>query len=312
MKDNYGREINYLRVSLTQRCNLNCIYCGSEKPDTNELTVEEITKIVTAFSKVGITKVRLTGGEPLMRKDISQIIKSIKSISGINKVVLTTNGVGLAEKAQLLKDSGLDAINISLDSLDRENYKKLTGRDSLESVLSGIDKALAIGLQPIRINSVLIRGQNDSEAKALINLAKVRKVDVRFIELMPFSETGENDRLIIKADEILERYAFLSPVENQRDTSVARYYTADDFKGRIGFITPVSDKFCHKCNRIRLLSDGKLKPCLGHNEVFDLIGCIDDEEKLQSEIIKAIKSKPLGHNFECAYGNLHAMNKIGG
>lgn len=312
MKDNYGREINYLRISLTQRCNLNCIYCGCEKPDTNELSAEEIETIVKAFSKLGIIKVRLTGGEPLMRTDIAEIIKRIKSVEGIQKLVMTTNGVGLSKKVRSLKESGLDAINISLDSLDKEKYKKLTGRDTLSDVLSGIDKALEIGLTPIRINSVLIRGENDNEAAALIELVRNKKIDVRFIELMPFSEKGKNEKLVIKADEILKNHSYLLPVNSSRNEAVAKYYTAEGFKGQIGFITPVSDKFCDKCNRIRLLSDGKLKPCLGHNEVFDLRNYIDNEEKLMDIIQKAIFSKPMGHNFECAYGNLHAMNKIGG
>lgn len=310
MKDNFGREINYLRVSVTQRCNLNCIYCGSEKPDTDEMTVKEIKKAVSAFAKLGITKVRLTGGEPLVRNDIADIASEIKKIDGIKKLVITTNGVGLYEKAKMLKSAGVDAINVSLDSLDREKYKHLTGRDVLDEVLKGI--YFASEIMPVRVNSVLIRGENDKEAKDLIYLAKDRKIDVRFIELMPFSETGENEKLIIKAEEILEKFPFLKPVRMNKETSVAKYYEADGFRGQIGFITPVSDKFCDECNRIRLLSNGKIRPCLGHNEVFDIREYLNDEEKLIEEIKKAVLSKPKGHNFECAYGNSHAMNKIGG
>lgn len=312
MKDNFGREINYLRLSLTQKCDLHCVYCGCEPPEAKELTVPEITKIVNVFAGLGITKVRLTGGEPLLRQDIAEITANIKAVKGIEKVVLTTNGTTLFEKAQMLKAAGLDAVNISLDSLDRETYKKLTGKDTLDKVLTGIDKALEVGLKPVRINSVLIRGQNDGEAGKLIELAKNRAVDVRFIELMPFSDAGENGKLIIKADEILKEHPYLRPCDDRKTASTAAYYTADGFTGRIGFITPVSRKFCDKCNRIRLLADGKLKPCLGHKEVFDLSEHINNEEMLRQTIIKAIESKPIGHNFECACGDLHAMNKIGG
>lgn len=312
MKDNYGREISYLRISLTQRCNLNCVYCGVGKPDTDELSADEIEKIVRAASKLGINKVRLTGGEPLLRKDVAVITERIKRIEGIKKLVLTTNGVRLSGMAEDLKKAGLDAVNISLDTLDRERYKKLTGSDSLQLVLEGIDRALEVGLSPVRINSVLIRNQNDDEAENLILLAKDRKVDVRFIELMPFSEAGENEKLVIRADEILSKATYLKACEGQKAASVAKYYKADGFMGQVGFITPVSDKFCDKCNRIRLLSNGQLKPCLGHNELIDLRSFINDEGKLTEIIRKAILSKPKGHNFECAYGNLHSMNKIGG
>lgn len=312
MKDNYGREINYLRISLTQKCNLNCLYCGSEKPDTDELTVDEIEKIVRVFASLKITKVRLTGGEPLLREDICEIASRIKEIPEIKKIVVTTNGIGLSQKAEVLKQAGISAINISLDTLDRERYKKLTGRDSLLEVLSGIDKALEVGLHPVRINSVLIKGQNDDEAGDLINLARDKDVDVRFIELMPFSKAGENTDLVIKGEDIISQFDFLRPCKSKKENSVAEYYTADGFKGKIGFITPVSNKFCNSCNRIRLLSNGELKPCLGHNETFNLKQCLNDENALRETIIKAIFAKPKGHNFECAYGNLHAMNKIGG
>ncbi|MCQ2462633.1 MAG: GTP 3',8-cyclase MoaA [Clostridia bacterium] len=312
MKDNLGREINYLRVSVTQRCNLNCVYCGCENPDRDEMTADEIEKAVRAFAKLGINKVRLTGGEPLVRNDITEIACRLRKTDGIKKLVLTTNGVRLFELAQELKAAGVDAINVSLDSLDRENYKKMTGRDALPDVLRGIDRAIECGIKKIRINSVLIRGFNDMQADNLIYYAKDRNVDVRFIELMPFSDAGNNEKLIVKADEILKRFPFLTPVEGTMAQSVAKYYEAEGFKGKIGFITPVSDKFCSQCNRIRLLSTGKIRPCLGYDTTYDIREYLNDEEKLLSVIEKAISSKPAGHNFECAYGNVHAMNKIGG
>ena len=314
MIDGFGRKINYLRLSVTQRCNLNCLYCGSECPDLNEMTAEEIKQAVEAFALCGINKVRLTGGEPLVRNDIAEIAESISRISGIEKLVLTTNGVGLKKYAYDLKNAGVSTVNVSIDSLDRNNYKRITGRDCLPQVLEGLDEAENVGLK-LRVNAVLIRGENDGEAESLINLAKERKIDVRFIELMPFSDAGKNERLIIKGDEILNKFSFLKPVEMRKkgfEQSVARYFEADGFKGQIGLITPVSEKFCDECNRIRLLSDGRIKPCLGHEETYDLKPYFGNTEKMTEIIRTAVMSKPKGHNFNCGYGNTHAMNKIGG
>ena len=314
MTDRFGRNINYLRVSVTQRCNLNCIYCGSECPDFDELTADEIAKITRAFALCGIEKVRLTGGEPLARADIVEIAQKISEINGIKKLALTTNGVKLKKYAYDLKCAGVSAVNVSIDSLDRENYRRITGRDCLPQVLEGLDEAEKVGLK-LRVNAVLVRGENDGEAEKLINLAKNRRLDVRFIELMPFSDAGRNERFIIKGDEILKRFSFLKPVDNGRsafEQSVAKYYEADGFTGRIGLITPVSEKFCDECNRIRLLSDGKIKPCLGHEETYDLKPCLGEREKMLETVRTAIFSKPKGHEFNCGYGNTHAMNKIGG
>ena len=316
MIDSYGRKINYLRVSVTKRCNLNCSYCGAGKEkEEGELSAEQIEKIVKAFVDCGITKVRLTGGEPLVRKDICDIAQRISRIDGIKKLALTTNGIRLKELAKPLKDAGVTAINISLDTTDEEQYKMLTGYDGLKKVFEGIDECERTGLSPIRLNAVLIRGQNDSSAESLIDIAKERKIDVRFIELMPFSDDGENERLVIKGEEILRQFPFLKPVSSDGtdfEKSVARYYEAENFKGRIGFITPISDKFCSECNRIRLLSDGKVKVCLGNNEVIDLMDVINDEELLKERVREAILSKPMEHKFSCGYGASHGLNKIGG
>lgn len=316
MIDSYGRKINYLRVSLTKRCNLNCTYCGAECERDSELTPEEVEKLVRAFARLGITKVRLTGGEPLLRNDICDIAQRIGRIEGIKKLAITTNGVLLSRYAGSLKKAGVNAVNISLDTTDKEQYKKITGFDLLEKVYEGIDEAEKVGLSPIRLNAVLIRGENDDQAEKLISIARDRKIDVRFIELMPFSDEGENERLVIKGEEILEAFPFLEPFEGEKkgsfEKSVARYYTAKDFKGRIGFITPVSDKFCADCNRIRLLSDGKVRPCLGNDRLFDLMPYIDDEALLVEKAKEAILSKPTEHSFSCSYGHSHGLNKIGG
>ena len=316
MIDSYGRKINYLRVSVTKRCNLNCSYCGAcnEKDDT-ELTAEQTEKIVRAFADCGITKVRLTGGEPLVRKDICDIAERISRIDGIKKLALTTNGIRLRELAKPLKEAGISAINISLDTTDKKQYKELTGFDGLQKVFEGISECESVGLSPIRLNAVLIKGQNDSQAENLISIARDRKIDVRFIELMPFSDEGENEKLVIRGEEILRSFPFLRAVPSDKtdfEKSVARYYEAEGFKGRIGFITPISDKFCSECNRIRLLSDGKVKACLGNDEVIDLMDVIDDEKLLRERVRHAILSKPMEHKFSCGYGASHGLNKIGG
>lgn len=316
MIDNYGRRINYLRVSVTKRCNLNCAYCGADcGKESEELTSEQIEKIVRIFASFGIDKVRLTGGEPLVRKDICDIAQRISRIDGIKKLAITTNGIYLDRYAAELKKSGVSAVNISLDTTDRELFRQITGYDGLQKVMRGIEECERVGLSPIRLNSVLVRGQNEQSAESLINIARDRKIDVRFIELMPFSDAGENENLIIRGEEILERFPFLTPVEAKGtdfEKSVARYYESDGFRGRIGLITPVSDKFCSECNRIRLLSDGKIKPCLGNDEVFDLMEVIDNEELLTERIKAAIMSKPMEHGFSCGYGHSHGLNKIGG
>lgn len=312
MIDSYGRKINYLRVSVTKRCNLNCSYCGACKTDEKELTPQQIERIVKAFASLGFTKVRLTGGEPLVRQDITEIAERISRIDTIKKLAITTNGINLGPMAQQLKKAGVNAVNISLDTTDPVQFRALTGADKLDKVFFGIDECERVGLTPIRLNAVLIRGQNDNQAEKLIEIAKDRNIDVRFIELMPFSDEGENESLIVKGEEILARFPFLKKAHTEKEKSVAQYYVADNFKGRVGFINPVSDKFCSKCNRIRLLSDGKLKPCLGSDTVFDLMKYIDDEEKLLKQIEKAILSKPTEHKFSCGYGNSHGMNTIGG
>ncbi len=316
MIDSYGREINYLRVSVTKRCNLNCTYCGAQnEKENNELAADEIEKIVRAFAACGINKVRLTGGEPLVRRDICDIAERISRIDGIKKLALTTNGIRLGEYAADLKKAGVTAVNISLDTTDEERFRNITGYDGLHKVYEGIERCEKVGLSPLRINAVLIRGQNDEDAESLINIARERKIDVRFIELMPFSDEGDNERLVIKRDEILAKFPFLKPASQKGtafEKSVARYYESDGFKGRIGFITPISDKFCSECNRIRLLSDGRVKVCLGWDEAIDLRPYLDDENVLREKVRVAILSKPMEHKFTCGYGASHGLNRIGG
>lgn len=316
MIDSFGRNINYLRVSVTKRCNLNCTYCGAQScTDEYELSAAEIEKIVRAFARCGITKVRLTGGEPLIRKDICEITERIAGIEGIRKIALTTNGINLKKYALPLKNAGVSAVNISLDTTDKAQFKKITGFDGLQRVFDGIKECERVSLSPIRINAVLVRGQNEAAAESLIDIARTRKIDVRFIELMPFSTDGENEASVIKGEDILKKFPYLTPVISNKsdfEKSVARYYEGEGFKGRVGFITPISDKFCSECNRIRLLSDGKVKACLGNDTVIDLMDVIDNEELLYERVRQAIMSKPMEHSFSCGYGTSHGLNRIGG
>lgn len=316
MIDSFGRNINYLRVSVTKRCNLNCTYCGAQScTDEYELSAAEIEKIVRAFARCGITKVRLTGGEPLIRKDICKIAERIAGIEGIIKIALTTNGINLKKYALPLKNAGVSAVNISLDTTDKAQFKKITGFDGLQRVFDGIEECERVSLSPIRINAVLVRGQNEAAAESLIDIARTRKIDVRFIELMPFSTDGENEASVIKGEDILKKFPYLTPVISNKsdfEKSVARYYEGEGFKGRVGFITPISDKFCSECNRIRLLSDGKVKACLGNDTVIDLMDVIDNEELLYERVRQAIMSKPMEHSFSCGYGTSHGLNRIGG
>lgn len=311
VKDNFGREISYLRISVTQRCNLNCVYCGREDcaKKAAELTPQQYFTIAKAFAKCGIKKIRITGGEPLVRNDIAEIVRLIRTIPEIETIALTTNGVYLKKYAKKLKAAGLDGVNISLDSTDGSTYRHLTGADVLKKVLEGIDEAEAVGLAQIKINAVLMKGVNSDGAGELISLAKGREIDVRFIELMPFSDEGENADLIVTGDEILRRFPFLSPVKGEDGT--AEYYTADGFRGRVGLINPVTQKFCGKCNRVRLLCDGKVKPCLGYDTAYDIMPYIDDNEKLVNEIKSIILKKPAGHSFENMQAP-HGLNRTGG
>ncbi len=311
MKDSFGRDINYLRVSVTKKCNLNCSYCGHKKDSTqDELSADEIEKLVSAFARNGIKKVRLTGGEPLIRDDISDIARRIKNIDGISSLYVTTNGILLGSMAGELKKAGVDGVNISLDTLDREKFRLLTGTDKLSCVLEGIDAALEEGFSSVKINSVLVRGKNDGEAGALMELARNKPLQVRFIELMPFSEQGYDKKLVVTGDELLAGAPFLEP-DNPVTEGAAVYYKAEGFKGRIGFINPISHKFCAGCNRVRLLSDGRLKLCLGSELTYDLRPFINDEKRLSEEIARALGEKPRAHRFDSGE-KFRGLNLIGG
>ncbi len=319
MLDNCQRNINYLRMSITQRCNLNCIYCTSscEKVDNEmqeTLLPNDFEKIVVAMANLGITRVRITGGEPLIREDVCEIINKISKCKLIKDISLTTNGILLNKYALNLKKAGLKRVNISLDSLKDERIRKITGSSCLNEVLIGVKKVLEVGISPVRINVVLIKGINDDEIDNFINVAKEYPVDVRFIELMPMSKFGQqNSSNIIYNNEIINSHPNLKPVKIKDDVGPATYYTSDELIGNIGFISPFSHKFCHKCNRIRLTADGKIRPCLAKNGEFDIVPYLNQSPlKLQEFIKNIILCKPSEHSFEKGFVSKRNMNEIGG
>ena len=306
MLDKLNRKIDYLRISVIDRCNLRCVYCmpeeGIESITHDEiLTYDEILRICEIVSELGIRKIKITGGEPLVRKDIVNLIRDIKNIDKIEQVTLTTNGILLHEMLDDLYDAGIDAINISLDTLNKDNFKKITRRDGLEKVLMSIDKAYDLGIR-VKINCLAIRDFNLSELVEIASFAKDREIDVRFIELMPIGFGKKYNQ--IDNDEILSilesRFGTFEIVTEKRGNGPAKYYRNQNMKGCIGFISAISHEFCESCNRIRLTSSGFLKLCLHYNKGIDLKEPIRNgisDEDLKKLIHDTIWNKPISHKF---------------
>lgn len=302
MIDKYGRNITYLRISVTDRCNLRCSYCMPEvgiKIENHEdiLTYEEILKVVNASSKLGVNKIRYTGGEPLIRKNIDKLIYETSKIEGIDDISITTNGILLGDMAQNLKKVGLNRVNISLDTLDKEKFKHITRGGNIDRVFDSIYKCLSLGLKPVKINTVLMKGINDIEFKSFLDLVKELPIEVRFIELMPIGEGLKfyNERKL-SFSELLKDNTELIEIESQRN-STSKMYRIPQAKGKIGFISPVSCKFCESCNRIRLTSKGIIKPCLHSTEEINIRTYISDEKTLINELKSIIINKPLEHHL---------------
>ena len=306
MLDKLNRKIDYLRISVIDRCNLRCVYCMPEEgiesiPHDEILTYDEILRICEIVSELGIRKIKITGGEPLVRKDIVNLIRDIKNIDKIEQVTLTTNGILLHEMLDDLYDAGIDAINISLDTLNKDNFKKITRRDGLEKVLMSIDKAYDLGIR-VKINCLAIRDFNLMELVEIASFAKDREIDVRFIELMPIGFGKKYTQ--IDNDEILSilesRFGTFEIVTEKRGNGPAKYYRNQNMKGCIGFISAISHEFCESCNRIRLTSSGFLKLCLHYNKGIDLKEPIRNgisDEDLKKLIHDTIWNKPISHKF---------------
>ena len=298
MRDNFGREIDYLRISLTDLCNLRCLYCmpaeGVEKLRHKEiLSLEEIAEIAAAAAGLGVRKLRLTGGEPLVRRGVLGLVEKLAALPGIEELAMTTNGVLLPKFARELKAAGLTRVNVSLDTLDEEKYRRITRGGELKDALAGIEAALAAGLEPVKLNAVLIGGFNDDEIPALAALTRDRPLEMRFIELMPIGDTELfGAEAYLPADAVLERLPELKPLSGKTG-GVARLYVLPGARGKVGLIRPVSCSFCGECNRVRLTADGFLKPCLHSGKEIMLRGLHGDA--LRAALADAVGQKPKEH-----------------
>jgi len=315
MIDEYGRNIDYLRISVTDLCNLRCVYCMPEEGvcqmrHEDILSVEEIEEIARAAAELGVKKIRLTGGEPLVRKGILEIVSRVSRISGIGEVALTTNGSLLAEKAQALKDAGLTRVNISVDAFDPDTYRDITRGGEISDVMAGIQAAIKADLTPIKLNAVLIGGVNETFIRPLIEMTEGSDFRVRFIEIMPIGEcAGWNNERFLSISKVLEAEPEL---EYFGTDGVSKLYRKPGSKGSVGLISPISNHFCPECNKVRVTADGKLKPCLHSAEEINLRGLHGSE--LVETISAAILSKPFKHDLGLTghSNSQRGMNAIGG
>jgi len=332
MEDRYGHRISYLRVSITDRCNERCNYCMPRElqewlPRDEILSYEETLRLIRVAADLGVTKVRVTGGEPLTRRDVVKFVREIPKIPGITSLGLSTNGtllshdIGGKTMATALHDAGVQSVNISLDTLDRDFYAQITGRDFHAQVLHGIDAAIAVGFDQIKLNAVLMRGRNEDQLIPLIEFAAERNLILRFIELMPVSTTEvlteENFLPIAEAKRAIEsRYGPLIAEQSFRTNGPAAYYQIPARNQRVGFIGAMTNlHFCESCNKLRLTCDGKLRPCLGSYLEFDVMkplrdGASDDE--LRQFFIDVVDRKPEQHDFRNNYHPDRKMIAIGG
>lgn len=323
MKDRFGREIDYLRVSVTDNCNLRCVYCMDEEDNKflkkdEKLTDDEIYRVVKESAKLGIKKVRITGGEPLVRPGVVDLIGRINSIEGIEEIYLTTNGILLADRLDELVKNGLKGVNISLDSLKEDRFNKLTRLGHVDNVLAAIDKAISLGIK-VKLNTVIVNDINKDEIMDFVNLTKEKEIDVRFIELMPIgiaiNYKGVANEEVLN---IIRRNAsdFEEVVRNQSG-GPATYIRLNGAKGKVGFISAMSNCFCEDCNRIRLTPEGFLKQCLHFDYGVDLKSMLREgvnDEKLKEVIYNNIYDKPEKHLFleDSEHKELKFMNQIGG
>jgi cyclic pyranopterin phosphate synthase len=324
--DGFNRPITYLRVSVTDKCNLRCIYCmpegGLQWLRRDEiLSYEEIAEIVRAAASVGVRAVRLTGGEPLVRRDLKRLVGSIAAVPGIEDIALSTNGLLLAEQLDGLVDAGLRRINFSLDTLRADRFEAIARRPGLDAVLRSVDAAIAAGLAPLKLNCVVMRGRNDDELADFAMLTVDRPIFVRFIEVMPVHENLQMQRdTYISSDEILERIAalgVLNPLPGPSGNGPARYFALAGAAGAVGVISPLSHDYCERCNRVRLTADGRLRLCLFGDHALDLRSPLRagaTTEQLAGLLRSAMLIKPERHHLRLgeAASRMRAFSEIGG
>ncbi len=326
LMDRFGRRVTYLRLSVTDRCDFRCVYCMDEQmtflPRAQVLTLEELLAVARAFVELGASKIRLTGGEPLVRKNVLWLVREIGRLPGLQELVLTTNGSQLERMATELRAAGVRRLNISLDSLDAERFQRITRVGELDKVLRGIAAARAAGFERIKLNAVILKHRNHDEVCALTAFAIDRGLDLSFIEEMPLGHIGDHDRAeayyssdAIKAD-LERRYTLLPTSETTGGPS--RYYRVAGTDTRVGFISPHSHNFCESCNRVRVTTEGRLLLCLGQEHSADLRAVLraspGDSTALKQTIVQAMDIKPKGHDFELARAPiiLRHMNVTGG
>ena len=326
MVDGFGRQIEYLRISVTDKCNLRCVYCMPEEGlpwlrRDDLLAYEEIAEIVTVMARMGLRRVRLTGGEPLVRKDLARLAALLSAIPGIEDVALSTNAVLLARQARALRDAGVSRVNISLDSLRPERADAIARRPgTLSQVMTGLDAAYAVGFDPIKINVVLMRGRNDDEVPAFAELSRDRPLHVRFIEVMPTeSNLDLSAANFVSCDEALAAVRAvdeLAPVAGPPGNGPAAYYAFPGARGTVGVITPMSHNFCSRCNRMRLTADGQLRPCLFGEMQTPLRDALRRGEDLRPLIAETLRVKPEKHllvqGSASGSGGLVALSQTGG
>lgn len=304
MKDSFNRKIDYLRISVTDRCNLRCIYCMPEEgiknllPHDEILSYEEILQIIKVATTIGISKIRITGGEPLLRKNIESFIERVSRVDGIKDIGITTNGVLLKKYAKVLHEAGLKRVNVSLDSLDQNKFRTITRLGSLKEVLEGIEEAQRVGLNPVKINVVVMRGINDDEIEKFAMWSMEVPYQIRFIEFMPIGHNNWKKELFISTEEIKNKIestvGSLIPVQIKK-SGPAEYFMLEGAKGLIGFISPLSTHICVRCNRLRLTPEGKLRLCLFSDKEIDLKGALRggaSEDEIRQILIKAVQLKP--------------------
>ena len=325
--DRFGRTVSYVRLSVTDRCDLRCVYCMPEKmkfvPRTQLLTLEEMESVGRAFIKLGVDKIRITGGEPLVRQNIMQLFRNLGATDGLRDLTLTTNGTQLVKFAQPLREAGVTRINISLDTLDEDRFRSMTRVGDLQKTLDGIDAAIAAGFRQIKLNTVVMKNHNHDEILDLVNFCIGRGIDISFIEEMPLGQNDHHDRAVAyySSDQILEdlgRHFELVP-STMTTAGPTRYYRLTEHDNtRVGFISPHSHNFCDSCNRVRVTAEGRLLLCLGQEHSMDLRHVIrshpGEPEALEQALIDSMQIKPKGHDFNLNSQEvlLRHMNLTGG
>jgi cyclic pyranopterin phosphate synthase len=307
--DDFGRQVNYVRISVTDRCDFRCVYCMAEEmtflPRESIMSIEEIQLVARAFVELGVSRIRLTGGEPLVRRGLVDNLHHIGHLEGLDELLITTNGSQLVRHAQALKKAGVKRLNVSLDSLDEAKFKAMTRTGKLPQVLQGINAAIEAGFERIKLNAVVMRGNNDDEVLDLVEFARDKAIDIAFIEEMPLGTIESHDRAVTycSSDEVREIIEQRYPLTHspQKTAGPSRYYSMPNHGTRVGFISPHSHNFCESCNRVRVTTEGRLLLCLGQEHSVDLRAVMrtypGDTERLKQAIIDSMEIKPKGHDF---------------